>query len=140
VIVEAEDSGRVLDADLRAGAVVGVIRERDDGVEAVVPAGELQDDQDVVVGLVGAVGLLGEGELRDERGDGGGEADDGEGVEADFEEVATGGEHGVFLVRSGELGGRSPPYERRRRSGELVLRRAHHEVGGAADSVFDGFL
>src|SRR5207237_1665508 len=80
----------------------------DDGVEAVVAAGELQDDQDVVVGLVRAADLLGEGELRDEGGDGGGEADDGEGTQADLQQVAASGLHWASPLNSG---GRSPPYE-----------------------------
>jgi hypothetical protein len=97
----------LFEVDLGAGADVGVVGEGDDGVEAVVSAGELQDDQDVVVGLVRAADLLGEGELRDERGDGGGEADDGEGAEADFDQVAASGLH---LASPSDHGGRSPPY------------------------------
>jgi hypothetical protein len=91
----------VFDGDGGAGFFVGVVGEGDDGVEAVVAAGELDDDEDVVVGELGALGDVGEGELGDEGRDGGAEGDDGETAETDVEELATGGFHGFLILTKG---------------------------------------
>jgi len=97
VAVDLEDILGIV-AESGAGAVVMVIGVGNDGVEAIIAAGELDDDEDGGVFAGGTLGAfdverIGEGHHRlvEERGDGGRGGEDGQ---ATLEEDATGGEVG----------------------------------------------
>ena len=74
------------DAERGAGFVIEVVGEGDDGVEAVVAAAQLEDDEDGGVGLGGD----GAGGAGDERGDVGAGGDEAEALDAGGEEFAAG--------------------------------------------------
>jgi hypothetical protein len=74
-VVDLDDLGR-LNAEGRAELVVQVVAVRDDGVEPVVAAGHLDDDQDGVLARLG-----GPGGALDESGDDGTGGDQGGALE-----------------------------------------------------------
>jgi hypothetical protein len=123
--VQADVVGQLLhlifgNGDGRADLVVRVVLERDDGVEAVVPAGELQHDQHGVLRTACVGRSRGERRAAEERRDRGPEPEQGR----VFEEGAA--NHGRLRFAAC---GVALALRRKRRSIQLEFRQRQDQVG-----------
>ncbi len=74
----------VLQADLGAGFEIEIIAKGHDGVQAVISAAELHDDENVVIADFPAGDVAREGHARQERGHGRADGDHRQTLQADF--------------------------------------------------------